>query len=148
MSDLKANRTHLAIVVDEHGGTAGVVTIEDIVEEVFGEIYDEYDNGQEGEDLIFEIDNNIWEVEAGIAIRDIQEVISEEFPEDDTYSTIAGFILKEVGGIPDVGQAIEWQRLTLTVLEADEKQVIRVRIERREEIESQDEPEVLKDTGS
>jgi CBS domain containing-hemolysin-like protein len=148
LSDLKANRTHLAIVVDEHGGTAGIVTIEDIVEEVFGEIYDEYDNGQEGEDLITEIENNIWEVEASIAIRDIREAISIEFPEDDTYSTIAGFILKEVGGIPDTGRSIEWKKLTLTVLEADEKHVIRIRIERHDEVDNQDAPEALKNTGS
>ncbi|HIA02455.1 MAG TPA: HlyC/CorC family transporter [Myxococcales bacterium] len=148
LSDLKANRTHLAVVVDEHGGTAGIVTIEDIIEEVFGEIYDEYDEGDEGEDLVIEVGADTWEADAGISIRDLEDVISVEFPDDDSYSTIAGFILKKAGGIPDVGQSITWELLTITVLEADEKHIIRIQITRNHEKQNEEEIAVLKQTGS
>jgi len=141
LRELQEERIHLAIVVDEHGGTAGIITIEDIVEEVFGEIYDEYDEAEEGEDLIVAMGENSWELEARIPIRDLEEAIDVEFPEDDTYSTVAGFILKEVGGIPEIGEEIPMNNLILTVMDADEKQILRVGIRRN------DSSKLLKETG-
>ena len=84
---------------------------------------------------------NSWELEARIPIRDLEEAIDVEFPEDDTYSTVAGFILKEVGGIPEIGEEIPMNNLILTVMDADEKQILRVGIRRN------DSSKLLKETG-
>ena len=141
MRELQTNRIHMAIVVDEFGGTAGLITVEDIVEEVFGEIYDEYDDSDEGEDLVRTIGHNSWVVDGKVPIRDLEDAIEVEFPEDDTYSTVAGFILNEVGRIPKVGREVSWQNLMFTVLAADSKRIIRVRIDRHQVAE-------LEPTGS
>jgi CBS domain containing-hemolysin-like protein len=132
MRELQTHRIHMAIVVDEFGGTAGLITVEDIVEEVFGEIYDEYDDSDEGEDLVRAIGQDSWVVDGKVPIRDLEDAIEIEFPEDDGYSTVAGFILNEVGLIPKVGREVRWNGLLFTVLVADSKRVIRVRIDRSE----------------
>ncbi len=141
MRELQTNRIHMAIVVDEFGGTAGLITVEDIVEEVFGEIYDEYDDSDEGEDLVRTIGHNSWVVDGKVPIRDLEDAIEVEFPEDDSYSTVAGFILNEVGRIPKVGREVSWENLMFTVLAADAKRIIRVRIDRHQVAE-------LEPTGS
>ncbi len=133
LQNLKRKRLHLAVVVDEFGSTAGIVTMENIVEEVFGEIYDESDVTAEGEDLVRQVGETAWEVDATVSIRDLENAIDVEFPEDDTYSTVAGFVLAQVGHIPEAGSEFTWDGLDFKVLEADTKRVIRVRIDRRPE---------------
>jgi putative hemolysin len=131
LKELQANRVHMAIVVDEFGGTAGLITVEDIIEEVFGEIYDEYDDDAEGEDLVRPIGHGSWVVDGKVPIRDLEDAIGVEFPEDDNYSTLAGFVVNEVERIPENGHKVAWDGLLFTVLEADKKRVIRVRIDRQ-----------------
>ena len=133
LRELQLRRTHVAIVVDEFGGTAGLVTLEDIVEEVFGEIYDEYDSRAVGEDLVQAVGAQSWNVNGEVSIRDLEEAIGVEFPEDDRYSTVAGFILTEVGGIPAEGQEVGFQDLTFTVTQASSRQIVRVRVDRHPE---------------
>ena len=130
--EMQRSRTHLAMVVDEFGGTAGMVTVEDILEELVGEIYDEYDDDDdmEGEDLVRALSEDSWEVEARVTIRDVEEATGVEFPEDESYSTVAGLVLSQVGAIPDPGSEVLIDGVRLTVVDADAKRVISVRIDR------------------
>jgi putative hemolysin len=131
LREFQRSRVHLAVVVDEFGGTAGLVTIEDAMEEVFGEIYDEYDRGGVGEDLVRKIADGLWEVEAKISIIDLESALDTDiFPDDDLYSTVGGFILAEAGRIPEVGTTVALGSFRFTVLDADSKRVIRLRIEK------------------
>jgi putative hemolysin len=131
LREMQASRDHLAIVVDEHGGTAGLVTVEDIIEEVFGEIYDEHDDQEasEGEDLVLSLSETSWEVEAKVSIRDLEDALQMDIADEETYSTLAGFILAEVGSIPEANSIVHKNELNFTVLEADSRRVIRVRID-------------------
>lgn len=132
LSELQQNRVHMAIVVDEFGGTAGLVTVEDILEELVGEIYDEYDATRDGEDLARPLSDTSWEVEGRISMRDLEEATGLEFAEDESFSTVAGLVLNEVGSIPETGARVVVEGVTFTVLEADAKRVIRVQIDARE----------------
>ncbi len=131
LRELQRHRVHLAIVVDEFGGTAGLVTVEDIVEEVFGEIYDEHDRAKVGEDLVRSTGDGSWEVEAKVSIIDLEEALDLDiFPDDEEYSTVGGFILSEVGRIPEPGAEVALGGYRFRVLEADTKRVIRVSVQR------------------
>jgi putative hemolysin len=115
LRELQDNRVHMAVVVDEFGGTAGVVTVEDIIEEVFGEIYDEYDDAHVGEDLVNLIETNVWEAEAKISVKDLEEAIGVSIECDS--ATVAGLVLEEVGSIPEPGHRIQYGELAFIVLE-------------------------------
>ena len=103
MSDFKAKKTSIAIVVDEWGGTSGLITLEDIVEEVFGEIRDPYD---QEETLIAHQKDNSLIVDGKISIYDLQEEIEIDFPEDREYDTLGGFILQSIGDIPSANAEV------------------------------------------
>ena len=119
------------MVVDEFGSVAGLVTIEDIVEEVFGEIYDETDADAVGEDLVRPTGEATWEADARVSVRDLEEALDVDiFPDDEAYSTVAGYILAEAGSIPSHGWQVELEGHRFTVIDADAKSVSRVQIER------------------
>lgn len=127
LEEFQRQRIHMAIVIDEFGGTDGLVTLEDIIEEFFGEIQDEYD--AEPEQLI-PLDDDSIRADGRLSIWDIEEHFDVAFPEDSDYETLGGFILSEHGAVPVPGTEIAWHGLLFTVLEADEKRVGSVRIER------------------
>jgi CBS domain containing-hemolysin-like protein len=126
LQEFRRKRVHLAIVVDEYGGTAGLLTIEDLLEQIVGDIQDEYDREEEW--LIEGADGSV-EVDARLPIEDIEQHFSIEV-ERDKFDTAGGLVFHLTGSIPDKGQVVLTDDLMITVLEADERRVIRLRIER------------------
>jgi CBS domain containing-hemolysin-like protein len=135
LKEFKTNRVHIAIVLDEYGGTAGLVTIEDMVEEIFGEIEDEYDYAREVP--MKKISPTALEVSGNAHISEINEELGVHIPEDEDYETITGFIFKYLGRVPKVGEKLKYRTLTLTVKEATERKIKKIQIELpRQEIAS------------
>ena len=112
---------HMAIVLDEYGGTAGLVTVEDIVEEVVGEIRDEYDRVVEVP--LRKVDSNTIEVDAKVHIEDINEALGVELPEEEEYDTIGGFLFSQMGKVPVPGDTFTSHFVEFTILDADERRI-------------------------
>jgi len=134
LAELIGKKLHIAMVADEYGGTSGLVTLEDIVEEVFGEIWDEYEQAEEQEAPSAEVDRDrrVAEADARMeidALNHALEGIGLEAPEGEEYDTLAGFVLTTLGRIPDAGESFRHDGLLITVLEAEPTRVVRVRIE-------------------
>ena len=125
--EMRQKRIQMAVVVDEYGGTAGIVTLEDIVEAVMGDIQDEYD---EEEEEISKIDENTFTVEGTIDIEEIDELIGKELPEGD-YETLAGFIMDELQCIPKNGEMNEvvFENVKFTVLEVEDRRIEKIKVE-------------------
>jgi len=127
LETMKLKRVHLGIVVDEYGGVAGLVTMEDVLEEIVGEIVDEYDAAEESG--IVSTGPNVTEVEARVHIDDLNEQFEYGLPEDSDYDTIGGFVFSQLGRIPEQNDSFTWNRLHITILEADKRKVGKLRIE-------------------
>lgn len=126
LSLLRHQKTHMAMVLDEYGGTAGLVTMEDIIEEIVGDIHDESDE----EDLpIEEISPHVILATGQATVSDLDEHLDVELPEGD-YDTLGGFLTHQLGRVPQVGEQIVWEDLTFLVLVADDRKVERVEIRR------------------
>lgn len=123
---MRQKKVHMAIVVDEYSGVSGLVTLEDILEEIVGEISDEYDS--EDRVLLKKHENGCTEVDARYHLDDLNREFNYGFPEDEEFDTIGGFVLFCFGRIPAAGEEYRWEDLKLTVLEADERHLIRVSI--------------------
>ena len=135
--EMRLQRIQMAVVVDEYGGTAGIVTLEDIVEAVMGDIQDEYD---EEEEEISKIDENTFTVEGTIDIEEIDELIGRELPEGD-YETLAGFIMDELQCIPKNGEMNEvvFENVKFTVLEVEDRRIEKIKVEITPVVEENDE---------
>lgn len=140
LHEFKVRRTHLAVVLDEYGGTAGVVSIEDILEEIVGEIADEYDSTVPT--LMNRIDDETAEADGRLHIDDLNEAMGLDIPEDQGYDTIAGFLFSELGYIPPVGETLDARGARFTVLAADSRKIIRVRIQRLEKSSAREQREL------
>ncbi len=128
LQDFQQSHTHIALVLDEYGGVAGLVTIEDVLEEIVGEIVDEYDEVIAEE--ITRISENSWEAMGRVHVDEINEEMGFDFPEDADFDTIGGFVFSELGHIPAVGETVCWHdKITITVLEATKRKIDRVLIE-------------------
>ncbi len=127
-------RTHIAIVLDEYGGVSGLVTIEDVLEEIVGEIVDEYD--KEVAEEIERIDDNICEALGRTHVDEVNEAMKINLPDDGDFDTIGGFVFTEIGRVPLPGETLVWQgKIRIEVLEASKRRIDRVRIERLSEDE-------------
>jgi len=117
---MKQKKVHTAIAVDEYGGTAGVVTLEDILEELVGEIEDEHDQEQKN---FAKIREGVFEVEATMSIDEANEEFGLDLPEEEDYDTIAGYILATLGRIPAAGERIDCARGEIRIKEASPRQI-------------------------
>ena len=125
--EMTANHTQMAVVVDEYGGTAGIVTLEDIVEAIVGNIQDEYDDEDEE---ISKINETTFTIDGVTNLEEVEELTGIEIPEG-SYDTLAGFIIKELGFLPKEGETyeVDYKNLKLTVLSVDERRIDKVRVE-------------------
>jgi putative hemolysin len=127
LESMKRRRIHIAIVLDEYGGVAGLVTMEDVLEQIVGEITDEYDTTEDTG--IRQIAPGSVEVESWVRIDDLDEQFGFEFPDNEDYDTIGGFVYAQLGRIPKKRDALNWNQLRLTVLDADKRRIHKIRIE-------------------
>jgi putative hemolysin len=125
LHDLQNQKLHLAVVLDEYGGTAGVVTIEDILEELVGEIVDEYEEPQA--EMLKKIDDRTYEVDARCHVDELNELLDLNIPEDEDYETIGGFSFAQLGSIPLVGETFEYNQLLFTIVGAQDRKIDRLR---------------------
>lgn len=124
-------RIMLAVVVDEYGGTAGLVTMEDVLESIVGNIRDEYDDDEE--ESVTKIDEKTYTFDGVTYIEDAEDILGIKFPEGD-YDTLAGFVIERLGFIPTgedpEAEAVTYEDLTFTVLEVDERRIEKIKVER------------------
>ncbi len=135
LQEFQKTHIHMAIVVDEHGGVSGLVTIEDILEEIVGEIRDEYDEDED--ELITTRHKGIYTVNAKIPIDEIETILKIDLPEND-YDTFGGFIADLMGKIPKTGDSVQYKNLNVTILEASSKKIIKMRVEKEEDTGEED----------
>jgi len=128
LADFRENKVHMAIVLDEYGGTAGLVTNEDILEEIVGEIVDEFDHEEEEELKIIEKGRKA-EASGKVHIDKINEEMEINLPESDDFDTLAGLIFAELGKVPSNGDTICCDNVELTVLDAGDRRIKRIAIE-------------------
>ena len=144
LKEMQRRKTHIAIVVDEFGGTSGLVTLEDVVEEIVGEIQDEADVESSP---VKSISEGVWLADASVPLHDLESVLNErpeggargdadsralevKFPEEGDFETLGGFVTANAGRVPPVGAVIAWDGLTFVVRAGDERRVTRVEIAR------------------
>ncbi len=149
LREMQRRKTHLAVVVDEFGGTSGLVTLEDVIEEMVGEIQDEGDAEAAQVRLL---SPGVWQAEASVPLRELEETLEAtdvaaavagdpsaaphretkvRFPEDGDYATLGGFVTAVAGRVPAVGTCIAWEGWDFVIRAGDERRVTRVEIERR-----------------
>jgi len=126
LRDLRNKKSHMAVVVDEYGGTAGILTMEDIIEEIIGEIQDEYDYDDK---RMIKVDDNTLVVDARVDIEDVMEFFGEEIPEG-KFETMGGFIISLLGRVPTVNEVIKFNDLEMVIEAADDRRISRVRVKR------------------
>ena len=124
MAEFKAAKIHIAIVVDEYGGTSGLVTLEDILEEIVGEIEDEHDFGP---DPVIHLPDNSLRVSGGVSVEELLEELKLDY-ETEEFETIGGLIYDLVGSVPKVGTTLKWKDLIFEVDKVDGQRIISVKI--------------------
>jgi len=128
LHEFQNRKLHIAVVLDEYGGTAGIVTLEDILEELVGEITDEYE--EIAPKSIKKIDAETVEVDARMYVNDLNDELELNLPEDEDYDTVGGFIFSHLGYIPKAGTTFDYKNLHLTVTSAEPRRVRSIRIRR------------------
>lgn len=124
LADMRAKRLHMAIVSDEFGGTSGLVTMEDILEEIVGDIRDEKDR----EAPIMTMGDGRVVADASVSIADVEHALGKALPDDGEFESLGGLIVSRAGRVPEVGATVKVDGLKLIVREADEKRVVKVEI--------------------
>jgi magnesium and cobalt transporter len=121
LRDFREHRNHIAIVVDEYGGVAGLVTIEDVLEQIVGDIEDEHDT-DDIEDNIIKVSDSKFRIRGITELEQVNDALGTSF-EDDDNDTLAGFILKNIGRVPHKGESIKIQNIIFEIQRADARQV-------------------------
>jgi CBS domain containing-hemolysin-like protein len=130
LEEMQKAHVQLSMVIDEYGGVCGLVTVEDILEEIVGEIEDEDIEGDELNDIV-EQGNGCYEVLGSTEIGKVERLFDMEIEADD-FTTIAGLVISESGKVPQTGERLSFRGLDLEVLEADERRIGRLRVKRSE----------------
>ena len=135
--ELQKNKMQIAIIVDEYGGTAGLITMEDILEELVGDIYDEYDKEEKEYE---KIDENTYILAGSLPIYDVNKLLNAGIPEGD-YDTISGFLQEELGRIPEEEEkpVIETEKVTYKIEEYEDKRILKVKACKNNEIKTEEE---------
>jgi putative hemolysin len=128
LTEMQRRKTHLAVVVDEFGGTSGIVTLEDVVEEIVGEIHDESDVEEK---KLKVLSDGVVLADAQVSIRDLEHYLGIDFPEGGDYETLGGFLTSTAGRVPQPGSLVVWGGVTFTVKAADDRRVYKVEIARK-----------------
>ena len=128
LREFRVSRNHMAIVVDEYGGVAGLVTIEDVLEQIVGDIEDEYDFDEVGDSIRLD-QNGRYRVKATTEIEDFNEAFATHFS-DEEYDTVGGLVIRHFGRLPKRGEAVELEGLKIQVLRADSRRVHTLVVER------------------
>jgi len=126
LKEFRVQRNHMAIVVDEYGGVSGLVTLEDILEEIVGEIEDETDVEDDSQTIV-ELAKNKWLVQAQLDIEDFNEYFHTSF-EDDEYDTVSGLLLQAFGHLPANGETVVVDKFQFEIVEADNRRIISVNL--------------------
>jgi CBS domain containing-hemolysin-like protein len=134
LKEFQREKHHMAIVVDEYGGTAGLVTLEDVLEEIVGDIQDEYDRETP---LYQKIDDNTYSVNAKIDLHELNEDLALTLPTEGEYDSLGGFILSLTGYVPDQNEVVEYENIRFIVEKITGNRIIRVKLV-WQETESQD----------
>lgn len=127
LQEFQMTRNHMAVVLDEYGGVSGLVTIEDVLEEIVGEIVDEHD--EEMVEGIRRINDRSCEALARVHLDEINEQLQINLPEDEEFDTIGGFVFHELGRLPARGDQLDWDNLRITVIDVSRRRIERVRID-------------------
>ena len=143
LKEFQTRKTHMAIVVDENGGTAGIACLEDLIEELVGEIRDEHDDDEEEEPGFQKVSETHLIADGGTDLDELADAIELEIPEDAPYDTVAGFFQHQYGKIPQIGSEIEFEGWQFVVQDADEKRVITVDIYQVAKPDNEEEEEGL-----
>jgi CBS domain containing-hemolysin-like protein len=129
LREMRAGKHHLAVVLDEFGGTSGILTLENLLEQIVGDIRDEHDVD---EPPIADLGDGKLLVDASVSIADLSRYLGADLPTDGDYHTLAGFVVAELGTVPEVGARLKAFDLDFEVKEADERRVLKVEITRRQ----------------
>lgn len=127
LQEFQRGRTHIAVVLDEYGGVSGLVTIEDVLEEIVGEIADEHDDALV--DGLKQIDENSYEAHGRMRISDWNERTGKTLPDDESFDTLGGYVFHELGRIPPVGELLERHGLRIKILDSNRRRIDRLMIE-------------------
>ena len=127
LHEFQNRKQHIAVVLDEYGGTAGIVTIEDILEELVGEITDEYE--EKPPKPIKRIDKNTLVIDARTYIDDLNDQCQLNLPEDEDYDTVGGFVFSHLGYIPKTGEIFDYEDLRFTITSAETRRIKRLKIQ-------------------
>jgi CBS domain containing-hemolysin-like protein len=131
LRSLKRSSAHMALVVDEHGGVEGLVTLEDLLEEIVGDIRDEHD--ELAVQQIKELSPNTFTVSGRLSIRDANKMLDLDLPEADSYNTIAGFMMARAGKLLNRGDSVEYNGMKFTVEAASKNRILEAKIERQDQ---------------
>lgn len=125
LKEFKLKQTHIAIIIDEYGGTLGIITIEDLLEEIVGEIRDEFDQEEES---IKQIKETIYDIKGDTLIEELNYELSIEIPISEEYDTVSGYVQYELGKLAEVGDQVRKNNYILKVLEMDNKRIEKIRV--------------------
>ena len=124
--ELQLNKTHMAVVIDEYGGTAGIVTIEDLIEEIMGNIFDEYDDEEPD---IEKLDDNLFIIKGTVELDTVKDFFDADLPTED-YDTLSGFLIGQLGRIPEEKDRpeLEYSGMIFKVEKVEEKRIAKVKV--------------------